>query len=600
MKILGLSAYHADASAAAVVDGRFLAGVEEERFLRIKHWAGFPEQALRYCLSELGGEIAAVDAVAVARQPRAYFGRKAMLALTHPRSLPRAASRLRNLAQVQSLGERIAATLGHSPRLLAVEHHVAHIASAFYCSPFDEAMCLSVDGFGDFVSTMMAVGRGSAIEVLDRVHFPHSLGLFYTAITQHLGFPGFGDEYKVMGLAGYGRPTLVAALRRVVPAREDGRFVLDLQYFRHLREGVEMTWEGGAPALGRIGTPALDGLLGAARHPDEELTEKHFDLAASLQQVYEERFFALVRALQRRSGLKRLALAGGCAMNSLANGKLFEQTDIEDVYIQAAAGDAGTALGAALYAHHVLLGAPRSDFQMVHCSWGPQYGYGAVRRVLAERIPESGGHDGSFGGLRIETVEDEERLVTETAAALAAGEVVGWYQGRSEWGPRALGNRSILADPRRADMKELLNVKIKRRESFRPFAPSVLEEKTGEWFTIDRADPFMMKVYPMRPEKRALVPAVTHVDGTGRLQTVSREANARYWKLIRAFAERTGVPMVLNTSFNENEPIVNTPAEALDCFLRTKMDRLVLGDVVVARLSPQAASARLDRPAETR
>jgi carbamoyltransferase len=585
-RILGLSVYHADASAAAVIDGRFVAGVEEERFRRIKHWAGFPEQAIRFCLQEMnGGDLGGVTALAVARQPRAYLARKAALALMHPRSLRRALGRARNLRQVASLEERIAASFGGPvPRLHAVEHHLAHVASAFFCSPFEEAMCLTVDGFGDFVSTMMAVGRGSSLEVLDRVHFPHSLGLFYTAITQLLGFPGFGDEYKVMGLAAYGEPSFADQLGCIVPLRPDGTFTLDLSYFRHLSEGVDMTWEDGAPELGTIYTPALEALLGPARRPGEELTQRHKDLAASLQAVYEERFFALVRALQRRTGLQRLALAGGCAMNSLANGKLFDRTDVEDVFIQAAAGDAGTSLGAALYVHHSVLGVRRDDFVMDHSYWGPVYEEGEIRQAIAEAIPASQGRDGTWDEVRIETISDEDRLADETAEAIADGEVVGWYQGRSEWGPRALGNRSILADPRRADMKDILNLKIKRRESFRPFAPSVLEERTGDWFTIDYPDPFMIKVYPIRPEKRPLVPAVTHVDGTGRLQTVSHSSNSRYWKLISAFERRTGVPMVLNTSFNENEPIVNTPTEALDCFLRTRMDRLVLGNVRVSRI----------------
>ena len=519
----------------------------------------------------------------MSRQPRAYLLQKAALALTHPRSLGRAASRVRNLAQIGTLEARIASTLGgKAPRLHAVEHHLAHIASAFFCSPFEEALCLTVDGFGDFVSTMLAVGRGSSIEVLQRVCFPHSLGLFYTALTQFLGFLHFGDEYKVMGLTAYGEPRFADRIGEVVPGRPDGTFQLDLRYFRHLSEGVEMSWEDGAPTQGIVFTPALEELLGPRRRPDEELTQRHMDLAASLQRVYEERFFALVRALQKRVGLKKLTLAGGCAMNSLANGKLFEKTDIEDVYIQAAAGDAGTALGAALYVHHAVHGG-RREWVMDHCYWGPRYSTEEIRRALAERLPESGGRDGTYGQIQVETVADEDHLAAATAEAIAAGAVVGWYQGRSEWGPRALGNRSILADPRRGDMKDLLNLKIKRRESFRPFAPSILEERTAEWFTIGYPDPFMIKVYPIRPEKRPLIPAVAHVDGTGRLQTVSARTNPRYWKLIHAFFERTGVPMLLNTSFNENEPIVNTPGEALDCFLRTRMDRLVLGDVVVRR-----------------
>jgi carbamoyltransferase len=368
----------------------------------------------------------------------------------------------------------------------------------------------------------------------------------------------------------------------MVPARPDASFRLELAYFRHLSEGVDMTWDDGEPRLGPVWAPALEKLLDPARRPDEEITQRHKDLAHSLQQVYEERFFALVRALQAATGLPRLTLSGGCAMNSVANGKLFAETDVEEVFIQSAAGDAGTALGAALYARHAVLGEPR-DFVMEHSYWGPAYGSEAIRRAVAEAIPGSEGREGRHGEIEIEAAADDDLLVFETARALAAGQVVGWYQGRSEWGPRALGNRSILADPRRGDMRDLLNHKIKRRESFRPFAPSVLEERTGEWFTESYPDPFMLKVYPIRPERRAQVPAVTHVDGTGRLQTVSRSANPRYWKLIRAFEEETGVPMVLNTSFNENEPIVNTPAEALDCFLRTKMDRLVLGDLVLRR-----------------
>jgi carbamoyltransferase len=513
MKILGLSAYHADAAAVAVVDGRFVAGVEEERFRRVKHWAGFPELALRWCVAEAaGGDARAVDAFAIARRPRAYLARKAWLALANPRSLPRAAGRLRNLLQIEALAGRIreALALPAAPRVIAVEHHPAHLASAFFCSPFAEAACLSVDGFGDFVSTMIARGRGNRIEVLDRVCFPHSLGVLYTALTQFLGFLSFGDEYKVMGLAAYGEARFLDAVRRLAPARADGTFRLDLRYFRHLSEGVEMTWEEGAPAHGLLFSPALEELLGPRRRPEDDLEPRHMDLAASLQAVYEERFVALVRRALREAGSKRLALAGGCAMNSLANGKLFERTDVEEVWIQAAAGDAGTALGAALWAHHVVDGAPRtpeSAFVMEHAFWGPRFDEAAVRAALAAALPASGGRDGRWEqegeDFEIRSFADDGELCRETARALAAGEVVGWFQGRAEWGPRALGHRSILADPRRADMKELLNAKIKRRESFRPFAPSILAERTGEWFTLDPPDPFMLKVYPSAPAARA-------------------------------------------------------------------------------------------------
>jgi carbamoyltransferase len=418
---------------------------------------------------------------------------------------------------------------------------------------------------------------------LDRVYYPHSLGLFYTAMTQFLGFRNFGDEYKVMGLAAYGEPRFAAEVGKLVPAHGDGGFRLDLSYFRHLSEGVDMTWEEGSPELGQVYSARLEDLLGPARRSDEELSQRHKDLAASMQRVYEERFFALIRRVLAATGSKRLCLAGGCALNSLANGRMFEHTDVEEVFIQAAAGDAGTALGAALYAHHDVLGRPRGGFVMEHSSWGPAYDAKEIRRAIAEAVPGSEGRDGRWGEIAIDAAPDEDALCGQTAEAIAAGEVVGWFQGRSEWGPRALGNRSILADPRRPDMKDILNLKIKRRESFRPFAPSILEERLGEWFTIDHPDPFMLRVYPIRPARRAEIPAVTHVDGTGRVQTVSDRSNALYARLIRAFERRTGVPMVLNTSFNENEPIVNTPQEALSCFLRTRMDLLVLGKVRVRR-----------------
>jgi carbamoyltransferase len=582
-RVLGLSVFHADASAAAVVDGQFVAGVEEERFRRIKHWAGFPELAARWAIGELDG---AVDDVAVARQPRAYISRKVYLALTHPRSLPRAVRRARNLKQVASLQQRLGPLLAPTgtPRFHAVEHHLSHVASAFFCSPYERAMCLTVDGFGDFVSTMLAVGTGNRIDVLQRVHFPHSLGIFYTAVTQFLGFHGFGDEYKVMGLAAYGEPRFVRQVGQLVPERADGTFELDLRYFRHLREGVEMTWDDGSPSQGLLYTRKLASLLGNPREPSDDLEQRHKDLAASLQRVYEDRFFRLVRELQKRTGLDRLTLAGGCAMNSLANGKLFDQTDVREVFIQSAAGDAGTALGAALWVEHAIHDRPRG-FVMEHSAWGPSYSDDAIRAAIASRVEGSDGLDGRYGAIVVRTATTDEELTISTAQAIAAGDVVGWYQGRSEWGPRALGQRSILADPRRADMKDVLNLKIKRRESFRPFAPSILEERTGDWFTCDYPDPFMVKVYPIRPERRSQIPAVTHVDGTGRLQTVARGASPLYWMLISEFERLTGVPILLNTSFNENEPIVNRPEEALDCFLRTKMDRLVMGRRVLERVA---------------
>jgi len=587
-RIIGLSVYHGDASASGLVDGQFITGVEEERFTRIKHWAGFPANAMRHCLGEIaGGDITQVTALAVGRMPRAHFWRKMLLTGMHPRLLPQATERMRSISKVRTLEQTIAdacgATVDQLPRLYRIEHHLAHIASSFFCSPYEEAMCLTIDGFGDFVSSMRAIGRGNQIDVIDRVFYPHSAGVFYTAITQYIGFPHYGDEYKMMGLAAYGEPIYADRISKLVLLQPNGLFKLDQKYFRMLREGLDMTWENSEPSMGLVYTKALEKLMGQpARRKDEELTQFHRDVAASAQRVYEQLFFHMVRSLQKSTGLDQLVLAGGCALNSLANGRLFDNTDIKDVYIQPAAGDAGTSLGAALYTHHAIMGHPR-EFVMQESFKGPKYETSEIRSAIAKGIPESQGQDGDYDKFTIESFDGDDVLCDQVAEGLDRGDVVGWYQGRSEWGPRALGNRSILADPRRADMRDVLNLKIKRRESFRPFAPSILEEHVDDWFTNSYPDPFMLKVYPIQPDKRALIPAVTHLDGTGRLQTVSRKANPRYHKLISAFEKRTGIPMVLNTSFNENEPIVNTPTEALNCFLRTKMDRLVMGDVSIRR-----------------
>jgi carbamoyltransferase len=584
MDILGINAFHGDASAVVLRDGQLVAGVEEERLNRVKHWAGFPARAIGAVLDEAGVGLTAVGHVAVSRDPRAHLLDKALFAFRRRPGLAAVKDRLSNLRHVADLPARLQG-LGRGRFAGAVhnvEHHRAHAASAFYCSPFEEAACLTVDGFGDFLSSMAAVGRGTRLEVLDEVAFPHSLGILYTAVTQFLGFPGYGDEYKVMALASFGRPAFLEAMRRIVRLEDGGRFQTDVDYFLHASEGVTMSWDDGAPVLGRLWSDRFLDVFGAPRRPEDTLTERDHDVAASLQAIYEETLFHRLRWLRKRTGLRSLCLAGGCALNSVANGKVRAETDFADVFVQPAAGDAGTALGAALHVWHHDLGGPRA-FVMRHAYFGPSFAEGRVADALRARLPgfESGGDD----GIRVRRCPDAAALFRDTAAALARGAIVGWYQGRGEWGPRALGNRSILADPRRAEVKDALNARIKRREAFRPFAPAILEERALDWFDGAQPDPFMVTVHPVRPAQRARVPAVIHVDGTARLQTVSRDTNPRFWSLIRAFEDETGVPMVLNTSFNENEPIVNTPEEALDCFLRTRMDRLVLGDWVLDRTS---------------
>ena len=577
--ILGLNAYHGDASACLVRDGRIIAAAEEERFRRIKHWAGFPSEAIRYCLREGGITLQHVEHVALNSDPSASLLRRARYAvLSHPD--PRLVlDRLRNQKRRMSVERDFATAFAQSHfrgRVHRVEHHLAHLSSAFHVSPFKEAAVISVDGFGDFASAAWATGRGAALSIEGRVWFPHSLGVFYQALTQYLGFPHYGDEYKVMGLAPYGQPRLLDRMRQIVRPASDGSFTLDLLYFRHHREKIDYAWSGGAPHVGTLFSSALEELLGPARRPDEPLTGRHRDIARSVQAMYEEAFFNLLNVLHARHGLEAVAVAGGCGMNSVANGKIRRMTPFKRAYVQPAAGDAGGAIGAALSVWHAQGGIRVA--RMDHAYLGPEATADELAALVAARRNEM-----ETAGCTVENIADEGRLCALTADAISDGRVIGWFQGRMEWGPRALGNRSILGDPRRADMKDILNLKIKRRESFRPFAPSIQREHVAQWFEEEDEVPFMMQVYQIREERRPQIPAVTHVDGSGRLQTVDRETNPRYWRLIEAFRAKTSVPMVLNTSFNENEPVVCRPQEALDCFLRTRMDVLVLGDWLVRR-----------------
>jgi carbamoyltransferase len=569
--ILGLNAFHGDAAAAVVVDGELVAAAEEERFNRVKHCAGSPALSAQWCLAHAGLEPHDVDHVAVSRDPRANLAAKLRLTVMHPVRFSYARGRLANVARVrgvraaleQALGGRVRATFHN------VEHHQAHVASAFFVSPFEEAAVLSVDGFGDFASTMLAAGRGNRFEVLDRVLFPHSLGIFYTAITQWLGFPKYGDEGKIMGLAPYGDAELQLGAMRELVRLERPIFRLGLDFFTHQTQGVDMTWAQGTPTIGRLYSDRLIEAFGPTRDPGAELTKQHEDVAAALQAVLEDAYLALVRELGARTRLPNLCLAGGVALNAVANGRIRRETEFDGLFVQPAAGDSGTAIGAAYWVWNQELARPR-DFVLEDASLGPEYS----DEECAEAIRAT--------GRRSERLDDEV-LFPEVARRIEAGDVVGWFQGRMEFGPRALGNRSIVVDPRRPEMKDVLNARIKHREPFRPFAPSILAEATGEWFVQAYPSPFMVLVYDVRPEKRELIPAVTHVDGTGRLQTVEERVSPRYYRLIKEFERLTGVPVVLNTSFNENEPIVMTPAQALETFAKTRIDLLVLGNHVVRR-----------------
>ena len=643
MYILGINAYHGDAAAAIIKDGKLLAAVEEERFNRVKHCAGFPAESIRYCLRAAGIGIEEVEHIGVSRDPSAHLHKKILFAASRAakqvavgRSSRQEAvsvideatgergsrdqegkekgetgngeeengsngqkrgsgvfaqikDRLGNAAKIRDLKEVLARELNvPTSKLRAqfhnIEHHRAHLASSFYVSPFERAALLSIDGFGDFISTMWAMGEGNSIKVLDQVEYPHSTGIVYTATTQFLGFPYYGDEGKIMGLAPYGRPRFMEEFRDLIRTEDRGQFRLNLDYFRHHAEGVDMTWDQGSPKIGRIFSDQFAQTFGPARDAGAPLTEREQDIAASLQQRLEEVGFHVLNHLYEQTGLTDLGLSGGVAYNSVMNGKILLNTPFRRVYVQAAAGDSGTALGVCYEIYNrvtqpVRLRASDSRqptqtdslrYVMTGAYTGPEFTNEEIQAELES------------SNLVYETFTDAE-LTKRAAQDIADGLVLGWFQGRMEFGPRALGNRSIVVDPRRAEMKDTLNERIKKREPFRPFAPSILEERTADYFEQSHPAPTMLMVYQVRPERRAEIPAVTHVDGSGRLQTVSREVNPRYYQLISDFNELTGVPVVLNTSFNENEPIVCTPRHAIDCFLKTRMDVLYLGNYAVRR-----------------
>jgi carbamoyltransferase len=572
--ILGINAYHGDAAAAIVKDGQLIAAVEEERFNRKKHCAGFPAAAVRYCLQAANISVDELDHVGISRDPSAHLHKKILFSITRlPNLSGLIAARLANAAKVHDLREELARALDVPPQFRAkihkVEHHRAHMASCFLVSPFDRAAILSIDGFGDFISTMWGVGENNHMDVLGQIEYPHSAGIVYTATSQYLGFPKYGDEGKVMGLAPYGRPRYLEQFRDIIRTDNGAGFKLNLDYFKHDSEGVDMTWEDGSPSIGRIFSDKFIDAFGPARLAGEPLTSLHEDIAASLQARLEEVIFHILNQLHQQTKTDRLCLAGGVAYNSVMNGKILLNTPFREVFVQPAAGDSGTALGVCYYIHNVLLQQPRS-FVMEHAYTGPEFAKGQIDDIVRK------------SDFEWRELSDPE-LTQAAAQAVADGKIVGWFQGRMEFGPRALGNRSIIVDPRRAAMKDILNARIKKREPFRPFAPSILEERVGDYFEQTHPSPAMLMVYQVKQDKRSVIPAVTHVDGSGRLQTVARNTNPRYHQLISDFERLTGVPVVLNTSFNEDEPIVCTPEEALNCFRRTRMDVLFLGNYMLQR-----------------
>jgi carbamoyltransferase len=568
--VLGINSAHADSAAVLASDRGILAAIAEERLSRKKHCAGFPRLAVQEVLRLAGATLKDVTDIAVARDPRANITAKAAFVARHPlKTLPRALDRLRVHREVASTADLVAEVMGASSADVGaefhqVEHHLAHAASSFFCSPFERATGITADGAGDFASALIAKCEGTRIDVQRRTLWPHSPGVFYTAVCQLIGFDKFGEEYKVMGLSAYGVNRFVRPMREIASYVPGHGFRLDLRYFQHHEQerGLEIV-DGGEVSVPPLWSTEMERLLGPARKRPAPIEDRERDVAASMQTHFEDMYLAYVEDAVRAGGSRDVVMAGGCVLNSVANGRMITEGVVDRGYFHPAASDDGTAAGAALYVLHSLRGARRSD-PLQHAYLGSEWSDEAIEKATVS------------SGMPFEKVT-REALLEKASDALAKGRIMGWFHGREEWGPRALGNRSILCHPGWPNMKATLNARIKNREPFRPFAPAILAEKLGTCFQGTHEVPFMIVVYKVRPEWKERLAAITHEDGTGRVQTVRRDQNALYYDLIQAFERRTGTPVLLNTSFNENEPIVHTPEQAIDCFSRTRMDCLGIG-----------------------
>ena len=591
MNILGISCYYHDAAASLLVDGQLVAAAEEERFTRKKHDFDYPKNAIQFCLDQAGLKGTDLGYVVFFEKPFRKFDRiLATVLQTYPKSWKVfRESMITWVLDKLWVASTLQMELGvPKEKVLFSDHHLSHAASAFLCSPFEESAILTVDGVGEWVTTTTGVGRGNHIQLDQQIEFPHSIGLLYSAFTAFLGFEVNEGEYKVMGMAPYGQPRYVDKVWKVVKQNQDGSFSLDMDYFC-FHHSTEKTFNG-----------KFSGLFGAPRDPKmlfftestgfpkyfgnppsnlgelNKVNQHYADIAASIQRVTEDLLVGMAKSLQKRTGMKKLCIAGGVGLNSVANTRILNEAGFDHLYVQPAAGDGGGSLGAALWAYNTLLGKPRT-FRMDHAFWGREYTAGEVGDFL------------TGNKINHEVIDDEDQLLDHVVRRLAEGKVIGWYQGRFEWGPRALGNRSIIADPGNPEMKDIVNSKIKFREPYRPFAPSILAECTEKYFELPQATShyparFMLYVVPVKENQKAALPAITHVDGTGRLQTVFRKENPRYYRLIERFGQATGVPVILNTSFNlKGEPVVTTPANAFSTFSKSEMDCLVMGNHVVEK-----------------
>ena len=579
MYILGLNAYHGDCSACLFKDNKIIAAIEEERITRIKHAAGFPINSIKFCLEFAKINLDQIDYIAINRNPNLRIINKILYALKNILKTKNFFERVKNFKKINSLDAEFKKhfNVKVSKKIILVDHHLSHAASSVFMSKFNDCNFVTIDGFGDFVSTTIGFYRDNKINKIQEVQFPHSLGLFYTAITQFLGFKKYGDEYKVMGLSSYGKPLFYNEINQLVKFDDKKLFELNLKYFKHHDEGIEMSWIEGEPKLGNVYSNKLIDLIGNERGKDEKITQTHMDIASSAQQVFEEIVIKILNKLYEINKCENISLSGGCAMNSVMNGKILKKTKYKKIYINHSPADSGGGIGAAI----ITLNKKNNNKLIVNDNpyLGPSFSNDEIEKILDHYSDEF-----SKKNILFQKIHKNEELFEKISISLSKKKVIGLFQGRMEFGARALGNRSIICDPRNPNIKELLNEKIKNREQFRPFAPSILIDDLNDWFELSDQVPFMSEVYKIKKEKAKLVPGVVHVDGTCRLQTVSKEYNKNYYNIISNFKKITNVPMILKTSFNENEPIVCSPNEAIDCFLRTKMDSLFIENYLIYRL----------------
>jgi carbamoyltransferase len=572
--ILGINFLHSDASACLFRDGVLIAASEEERFTRIKHTASFPERAIIFCLKEANLDISDINFVTINSNPLSGFVKKLIYLFSNFSSIKISVLSLLNTKKKISIKkylDKIDLNKNFKGKIKFINHHESHIASSVYFSNFSECANLSIDGFGDFSSSAFGFYADDKLKIDSKIYFPHSLGIFYQSLTQFLGFKSYGDEYKVMGLSSYGKPKYFSEISKIVKKTNFG-FELNLKYFIHHKKKIFHINDSGQYIYKNLYSKKLIELLGPERHPEEKITQHHFDLARSIQEVYEDVFFHLINKVYEKYKVENLTISGGCAMNSLANGKIDNKTKFKNIYVSPNPGDAGGAIGSACI---FIKNNFNFKIKVENYSYlGSWYTNDEILTQINKMELKN--------KFKVQFMKYDE-LYPLIAKALTEEKIIGWFQGKMEWGPRALGNRSILADPRNVNIKNIINSKIKRRESFRPFAPSIMREHVGDWFVNNKNVPYMSEVQAIKKEKRILIPGVTHVDGSGRLQSVLENENKHYYRLIKEFYKITGVPIILNTSFNENEPIVNDPIDAINCYKRTNMDILVLGNWVISR-----------------